>query len=114
MILNADHMARSGHFTAARSSRTSFPKPEWLALKNKAFVQRPHDLLRRAKILVIALSLTDEEGMHRVVEVVTPDGIQSISAAAVRPHHPGVILVCFRDHADLALKIARERLHFLR
>src|SRR6185437_13165947 len=93
MVLNADDVRRRRHVPRCGAARTAIPEGKRFALKNKAFIQSPHDLLWPAKILVVAVAFTGEEGMDCVVKVVTPDGVQAIAASFKRPHDGFVVLV---------------------
>src|SRR6185437_15563330 len=92
MVLNADHVRRGRHVPRRGAARTAVPEGKRFALKNKAFIQSSHDLLRPAKILVVAVAFTSEEGMDCMMKVVTPDGIQAIAAPFKRPHDGFVVL----------------------
>src|SRR5262249_45212842 len=100
MVLQADHMGRRGHVSAAGTARPSAPEPERFALVNKAFLQRTCDLLRPAKVLIVAFVLSGEKGMDGMMKIVTPNGIQAKAAGVDGPYQLFVILVGFGDHAD--------------
>ena len=80
MVLDADHVGGSGHACAAGAARASTPELEGLALKDKAVRERAGNLLRLAKILVIAFALAGKKRVDGVMEIVTPDGVQTIAA----------------------------------
>src|SRR5205085_2812825 len=92
VVLNANYMCWCGHLRAARSSRTSLPEAERLSLKNKAFIQRPDNLLRPAEILVIAFAFAGEKRVNCMMKIITPDSIQAIASVA-GAHQFFVILV---------------------
>src|SRR5438105_2850098 len=114
MVLDADHMRGRRHLPAAAAARTSLPEAEWLALKYKALVERARNLLRVAKILVVTFSLAGEKRMDGVVEIITPHGIQPVSAGLLRAHQLFVVLIALGNHAHLAAQVLRQLLHVLR
>ena len=54
-------------------------------------------LLRPAKIDVIAVALAGQQGMHGVVEIVAPHAVQSVAAALARTDQADVVLVASRQ-----------------
>src|SRR4029077_13340696 len=56
VVLNADHVGRRGYGCAAGAARASAPELEGLALINKSILKGARNLLRAAKILVVAFA----------------------------------------------------------
>src|SRR6185437_10649719 len=102
MVLNADHVRRGRHVPRRGAAWTAVPEGKRLALKNKAFIQSPHDLLWPAKILVVAVALAGEEGMNCVVKIVAPDCVEAISAALQRTNNGFIVLIRFGNYRHFA------------
>ena len=109
MVLDADHVCGGGHAVAAGAARASIPELEWLTLKNKAVRKRAGNLLRAAKILVIAFAFAGKERVDGVMEIVTPDCIQSKAAGFARADNFGIVLIGFSDHANVAAEFGGQR-----
>src|SRR6478672_475853 len=102
-------MRGGGHALAAAAARTSAPELKRLALKDEAVGQRLSNLLRAAKILVIAFTLAGKEGVDGVMEIVTPDCVQSKAAGFCGANHVGIVLVGFSYYANVAAKFCGQR-----
>src|SRR5262245_59646551 len=113
MVLQADHVLRRRQVFRGRAARAA-PEPRCLALIDKTLVQGTDDLFCLAEILVITLALAAEKSVYRVVKVVTPKSVASVSALRARADNPGVVLVGFRDHANLPAQFPGQRVHVLR
>src|SRR5262249_9853640 len=113
VVLQADHMSRRGNVFSRRTARAPVPELRRFALKHKSFVECADDLFRAAEILVIALALTGKEGMDRMVEIVTPQSIQSVAVLGRRTNNFLVILIGFRDDAYFAAKLCGQQADML-
>ena len=94
--------------TAARLS----PELEVLALKNKSCLERARKLSQSAEILVVAVALAGQQGMHRVMKIVAPDGVETVTGRSLA-NKRGIVGVRLGDDQDLAPKFASQRLHVL-
>src|SRR6266850_4428457 len=101
VVLQANHISRQRHVGRGGAAR-AFPEVEIFSLEYKTLVERAHDLLRLAEILVIALALAGQESVHALVKIIAPQGIETVTAAARRTHQLGIVLIRLADHADLA------------
>src|SRR5262245_28390132 len=84
VVLQADHMDGSRQPLGGRATRPASPEIERLALEDESFVQGLHDLLGMAEVLIVASALASEKGVDGVVEVVTPQRIQTVAALRCR------------------------------
>src|SRR5579871_100031 len=102
-------MRSSRHIFTAGSARASIPELKWLTLKNKAMRERTGYLLWPAKILVITFALAGKEGVDGVMEIVTPDCVESVAAGVCGADDLSVILIGFSNHADVTAKFGGQR-----
>ena len=63
---------------------------------DESFPQGLNQLSHPAKIAVITLFLTGQQGMQRMVKVVAPLGIEAEPAQLAGPDYPGIVQVAFR------------------
>ncbi len=71
---------------AAGTAGASAPELKWLTLIDKAVLQGVGNLLRLAKILVVAFAFAGKKCVDRVMQIVTPDGAQTKAACIGRAH----------------------------
>ena len=102
MVLNADHMRGRRHAGAAGAARASIPELERLTLKDKAVRKRLGNLLRAAKILVVAFAFAGEKSMDGVMKIVTPDCVKPKASGIDGAHDVGIVFVGFSDDTNLA------------
>src|SRR5262249_27566351 len=110
MVLEADHVRRCSQ-VFCRGAAGVAPELRHFPLIHKTLVQGTDDLFCLAEILVITLALAAEKSVYRVVKVVTPKSVASVSALRARADNPGVVLVSFRDHANLPAQFPGQRVH---
>src|SRR5207245_5214371 len=88
------------------------PELEVLALKNKSCLERARKLSQSAEILVVAVALAGQQGMQRVMKIVAPDGVETVTGWSLA-NKRGVVGVRLGYDQDLAPKFASQRLHVL-
>src|SRR5215472_10351004 len=105
MVLRTHDVRGSRQAVGRRAARGFVPVLGGFALEDKAFVKRAHNLFRTAKVLVVPLTLAGKECVDRVVEVVTPEGVETVPALSRWKHQPGIVAIGLGDHANLAAQL---------
>src|ERR1700692_1083634 len=79
-----------------------------LARVDECLEQRGADLVGAAEVLVIALSLSGEQSVQRVVKVVVPLRMQAVTPTLTVAHQSRVIAVALGDDPELAVEFNRQ------
>ena len=103
VILNADDLRGQWESGGGGSARTALPEAKWLALKYVGLGEHARKKCGGIEVLIIAGALAGEQSMNGVVEVVAPDGIDTVASLRCGKNVARMVLVGFGDDDDGAV-----------